>query len=381
MTRLRVLLHALDRTGPPMLARALLRALADRPADEPAVEVQVVALRGGPLRADLDALGEVRVLLRDNEGWDHATPDPARLDEVRASLAGLAAPEVSLLVSVAGGQCLALLDDDPGTVLTWVVEQGEDLHWLDEPVAVADRTDVWLAGNDGSRREVAERVPAGTPVRLCPEFVEPPRVDAERVDAIRRRLTGGADRTVVMGAGIGTWRKAPDLFLEVGLVHRRSDPDSTFVWVGGQDDPLVPLLRDEVSRLGEPPVVTFVDNVERLEDWLAAADVFCHPARLDAFPLVCLHAAALGTPVVAFSGAGGVPEMLGDAFVGAPYPDVRGLAERVEDLSTPARRAAVGDAQRERVQRYLSPVAAADVIDAVLAAARSHELPAVEAAP
>jgi glycosyltransferase involved in cell wall biosynthesis len=34
--------------------------------------------------------------------------------------------------------------------------------------------------------------------------------------------------------------------------------------------------------------------------WLAAADVMLHPARLDAFPLVCLHAAFAGTPTIRF---------------------------------------------------------------------------------
>jgi glycosyltransferase involved in cell wall biosynthesis len=378
MTRIRVLLHALDRTGPPMLARALLRALAGE-AGAPArsaIDVQVVALRGGPLRKDFEELGTVGVLLRDREGWDHGDPDPVRLSEVRAAVADLPPPDISLLVSVAGGQCLALLDGHPGTVVTWVVEQGEDLHWLDEPVGVLARTDLWLAGNEGSRREVSQRLPVGTPVHLCPEFVEPPCADPREVASIRRRLTGVVDRTVVMGAGIGTWRKAPDLFVEVALAHRRSGHDATFVWIGGEDDPLIPLLRAEVAHLGDPAVVTFVDSVTRLDDWLAAADVFCHTARLDAFPLVCLHAAALGTPVVAFSGAGGVPEMLGESFVGAPYPDVRGLAERVDELSSGGARSTAASAQRARVGRYLSDVAAAAVIDAVLGAAQHDELPA-----
>jgi glycogen(starch) synthase len=99
--------------------------------------------------------------------------------------------------------------------------------------------------------------------------------------------------------------------------------------------------------------LTLHRSVPDLADRLAAADILLHPARVDAFPLVCVHAAAAGTPVVAFTDAGGLGEMLGDDLVGAPYPDVVGLVTALERLLDPEVRRAVGEAHRRRAQPFL----------------------------
>ena len=113
-TRLRVLLHAADRTGPPMLARALLRQVS---SDHPEVQADVVAFRGGEMLAELEALGPVTVLLHDHEAWDHAAPDPVRVAELEAVTGALDRPDAVLLVSISGGQCLPYFpetSDGPG---------------------------------------------------------------------------------------------------------------------------------------------------------------------------------------------------------------------------------------------------------------------------
>ena len=78
-----------------------------------------------------------------------------------------------------------------------------------------------------------------------------------------------------------------------------------------------------------------VESVPDLTPWLAAADVFLHPARLDAFPLVCLHASLAGTPVVTFRGVGGTDEMFGDDAAGPGYPDVEAMAARAGEPPGP----------------------------------------------
>ena len=368
-TRLRVLLHAADRTGPPMLARALLRQVT---SDHPEVQVDVVAFRGGEMVAELEALGPVTVLLHDHEAWDHAAPDPVRVAELEAVTGALERPDAVLLVSISGGQCLPYFPEAPGgpggapPVVSWVVEQGEDLHWLGTPVAVAARTDVWLAGSATTRDELVGRLGPAVAIEVVPEFVETPADPAPEVVAARRdELRGGADDLLVVGAGIATVRKAPDLFLEAAAVASHRDHDDAFVWLGGTDDPLWPLVDDERQRLGLDHF-TLAPSVPDLTPTLAAADVFLHTARLDAFPLVCLHAVLAGTPVVAFSGAGGVPEMLGDAFVGAEYPDLAGLVEQLDRLRDPQVRVQVAAAQLAYVApRFTAASAAVAVVDAV----------------
>ena len=92
-------------------------------------------------------------------------------------------------------------------------------------------------------------------------------------------------------------------------------------------------------------------------------------AGLDAFPLVCLHAASMGVPVVAFAGNGGVEAMFGDAFMGAPYPDMVALTRVLDRLDDAADRARVGVAQRAIVEaRWSSAVAAPRLHDHLVAA-------------
>lgn len=365
MPHWRIVVHALDRTGPPMLALALLHWLHDERTDD---TFDVVAFRGGELLHDLLELCPTRVVLDPHEAWDWRSPDPVRVGHLGGRTAGLPAADATLLVSVAAAQALPFLPAAvSGPVVTWIVEQGEDFH-----TGADDRTDRWLAGSAGSRSDLLARHPDAE-VWDCPEFVERPVVPD---DDVRRRarlaLGAGDDDVLVVGAGIATVRKAPDLFLEVALADARSTPagqtPARFVWLGGEQDELFHPTRAEAARLGLHDFRLFGSVVD-VVPFLAAADVFLHTARLDSFPLVCLHAAGVGTPVVAFSGAGGVPGMFGPSFVGAPFPDVTGLGARVRELADRTRRAEVAQAQQAAVlERYTVTTGGPVVLDQLLAA-------------
>lgn len=377
----RVLVHAMDRTGPPMLALAFVRWLR---AEHSSDEVHVIGFRGGDLRSEFERVAPVEVILDPSEAWNHHQPRAARVAELRERMRALPPVDASLLVSVAAGQALDLLTGS-GRVITWVVEQGEDLHWLDPPVGVAERTDAWLGGSPGICDEVRRRLnpslTGGHPeICLAPEFIEQPRLGNE-VEYDHRSVLARGWREVVVGAGIGTHRKAPDLFMELAAVWSRRHADeedaghrTAFVWIGGTDDPLVPLLRTEAERIGLDRL-RFMDPVAGIDDFLGAADLFVHPARLDAFPLVCLHAAACGTPVVAFQGCGGVEDMLGSAFRGVPYPDIEALADLAEAVLFEDRES-LAQAQRARVTGRFTSESAAPFLYARMSdeAARSAEV-------
>lgn len=359
---LRVVLHALDRTGPSMLALAHLRWLASQRPDR---SIEVVAFRGGPLAGELAVHGDVHVVLDDHEAWDVSAPDPRRESELEARLSALGPAGANLLVSVAAGQALPLLPATIGPVAVWIVEVGEDLHWLDAPLGWSDRRVTWFAGSEASRHEVDGHPVVSGPVAVVPEFVADPRVVPEaEVAEVRRRLGVDEGSLLVLGAGIATHRKGIDLFAEVAMTSARRGRPARFHWVGGVDDPLYPLIAAEAARVAsahlslQPPVAD-------LAPLIAAADVFLHPARLDAFPLVCLHAAAQQTPVVAFTTSGGVAEMFGGALLGAPYPDVEALAALLDDLADPGHRAAVAHAQRRQVDRFLASAAAPELDRAI----------------
>jgi glycosyltransferase involved in cell wall biosynthesis len=367
---LRLLVHALDRTGPPMLARAFARWVA---AERPGAPIEVVAFRGGPLADDLRALGPVHVVLDHHEPWDVRRPSPARVAELRARLAPLGPARANLLVSVSAAQALPLLGPDIGPVVTWAVEVGEDLHWLDDPVGLVERTSRWLAGSEATRSELAARLGAAARVDVVPEFVEAPVAPSPATRAACRAELGATDHELlVVGAGIGTMRKGLDLFAEAAARWAHQGPvPARFTWIGGTDDPLPGLLARDLGR-PELAGLRILPPVAELDPYLAAADVFLHPARLDAFPLVCVSAAAAGTPVVVFTDAGGAPELFGAEVVGAPYPEVDRLVAAVAALADPVHRAEVGERHRAAARAHLAPAAAPRLqaaLDAVGAAA------------
>lgn len=348
-----------------MLARSFARWLRRH---RPDIELQVVSFRPGPLAAELRSLAVVVELLEPHEPWDHRAPDPRRSAALARAASELERPDAALLVSVAAGQCLPYLADDH-PVVTWSVELGEDLHWVRD-LPELRRTRTWLAGTEAVAAELGALLPAHTPISVVPEFVDDPADEpGDATTSLRAAVEVPEGRLLAVGAGIATVRKAPDLFLEVALAHRRHGGTARFAWIGGEGDPLFPLVGAEAQRVGLGEDLALVASTPDLVSWLGEADVFVHPARLDAFPLVCLHAAAAGTPVVAFSGAGGAQAMFGPSFVGAAYPDVAALSAQVGALADEGRRAAVAAAQRTAIEAHLAPRAAPVLLAALEAAA------------
>lgn len=366
MASWRIVVHALDRTGPPMLARSFLRwALAARPDDA----FDVLAFRGGDLIDSTAELAPVRVVLDPSEPWDAVDSPRSRAATLRRRLSKLPPVDATLLVSVSAGQVLPLLDDD-APIVVWSVERGEDLHWIDRPVGLLERAEHWLAGSEGTARELAGRLPAGTDITVCREFIERP-VPVSTAHRSNCRTAQGADDDdlLVMGAGIGTSRKGVDLFMEVAAAARRREMQRVrFSWLGGERDDLHWRVRSESQRLGLDDLRWF-GSVTDVDPWLAAADVFLQSARLDSFPLICLHAAAVGTPVVSFGGVGGVEEMFGEAFLGRRYPDVEGIVDLLSCLRDPAVRRRRGDEQRTAVLGRFTADGAAPAVMAQLESA------------
>ncbi|MFM7062115.1 MAG: glycosyltransferase [Actinomycetes bacterium] len=330
-----------------------------------------MAFRGGGLAGEATRLAPTTILLDPGEAWDHDQTSSERAPDLRRATQELGEPDVTLLVSVAAGHSLPYLPEPVGAVVCWVVEQGEDLSWLKGPTDLLGRTSTWLAGASNVADELAPLLPPGTDVRVVPEFVDAVRpADEQQVSNCRRALDPEDSQLLVVGAGIATYRKAPDLFYEAAAAHASVAQGSTgWAWLGGERDPLFyPVV--EQARCGPVARFRMFGDVDDVVPWVAAADVVLHPARLDAFPLVCLHAVLAGTPVVSFAGAGGVGEMLGPTFMGVTYPDLHGLAQIVESLRDESLRSEVTAAQTEWARnRFSTDVAAPLLLEQLEAAA------------
>lgn len=213
-----------------------------------------------------------------------------------------------------------------------------------------------LRGATSTKVELLALLGDDQAVCVVPEFVgRPHSVSASARRKIRSDLGVGTDELLVLGVGIGTRRKGIDLFAELGAAAVRAGRSWRFVWIGGERDELfLPVL---VEGLGLP--LDLLPGVDDLDPYFAAADVLAHTARTDAFPLVALHAALADTAVVSFTGGGGMEEMMAEAFLGGPYPDLSALVDQIDLLVEPGTRSRAAGAQRRHViSLYLDEVAA-----------------------
>jgi len=369
MTELVFLGHAVDRSGPPVYLLHLLRWLA---ANTDA-STEVLALEGGALLADYEALTDVRVI---GEPWPVRVPrgsrpltsarDAARRVRLRDVPSG-ALVHVNTAWSVRG---LQYLPEHAGPVVAHVheLEVGLDLHLpAQHRHLLFQRTDRWVAASHAVARNLTDRwnVPAAD-IHVHHEMIDTgAAADIEERDVARLRSSLGLepDTPLVGTAAVVNWRKAPDLFVELAarVTRTRPEVDAHFAWVGIEPgSPEVLAMRRDARRAGVADRVHLVPASSEPLSWMAAFDLFVLTAREDAYPLACLEAAAAARPVICFE-AGGMPEFVGDdAGAVVDFPDVAGMAEVVADLcGSPERRAALGDVGRRRViERHDIAVAA-----------------------
>jgi glycosyltransferase involved in cell wall biosynthesis len=122
--------------------------------------------------------------------------------------------------------------------------------------------------------------------------------------------------------------------------------------------PHVKAVQELVQSLRIQDRVIFTGAVpnEQVPHFMAAADLFVFPSRLETQGLVLIEAMATGTPVVALH-ATGSDDVLADTGAGmlAPPDEVAFAATILDTLADPDRLAAMGQAARHAAQRYSVP--------------------------
>lgn len=340
--RVLTVLHAPERTGPPLFALRYLHWLREQ---RPEWHTDTLFLDGaGDLVPAFEDLGEVLV----EPGWSGSrSPNRGDVRRVRRRLRDRCGPIDLAHVHCAGSMAvMPLLSDVPVLCHLHELSVGLDFH-LSRP-ARRHLTDArrYVAVSDAVRTEFLTRFDTVPPGRVEQQWGF---VDGSTL-AVQPDLGAlGADRSelVVVSAGVRHWRKAPGLFLRVAHRARVLHPDRRwrFVWVGGGGGGggATDCAR-LAQRDGLGDVVEFIDHIADPLPLLAAADVFLHTAREDAFPLVCVEAAALGRPIVSFEN-GGAAELIRRSGCGrvVPFPDVDAMVGALAHLADePAERKALG---------------------------------------
>ena len=348
-------LHAAERTGPPLFALRFLRWLHEQ---RPGWRTDTLFLDGGgDLLGAFEALG--RVVVRERSSPAGQSWTAARMADrgVRRRVADLGRPDLVHVHCAGSMRAVPMLPDAPLLCHVHELSVGLDYHLDPGARSNIDRADHYVAVSDAVRTEFVERFQVD-PARIERQWGF---VDREALEVRPDRAALGAadDRFVVVGSGLRHWRKGPELFLRVAhrAVQLHPDRPWRFVWVGGGSahggaDAYERLATE--SGLGD--VVRFIDHVEDPLPLIAAGDVFLLTAREDAFPLVCVEAAALGRPLVSFD-SGGTPELIRAADCGrvVRFPDVDGVVEALDRL-------AADPAERERLGKSAAAFATANLV-------------------
>jgi glycosyltransferase involved in cell wall biosynthesis len=189
-------------------------------------------------------------------------------------------------------------------------------------------------------------------------------VPAPRLSARARASLGIEDTAFVVG-GIGRLhpQKGWDVLCGAAAQVRAKLPGAIFVVIGEGRE------RARLRAMPSCRNIRFVGYRSQASSLLGAFDVFVMPSRYEAFGRVAVEAMLAGVPVVA-SSVQALPEVLNGHAVLIPPDDSKALAAAIVALAEdPDRRAAMGQAARERTEALfdvnrmaLETVAAYDVL-------------------
>ena len=162
---------------------------------------------------------------------------------------------------------------------------------------------------------------------------------------------------IVVAAGRLTDQKGFDLLISAfRIVAARHPTWSLSIYGAGHRRSE---LADQINRSGLRRIVKLKGFSRSLPDELAKASIFALSSRFEGFSLALVEAMRVGLPPVSFACPHGPPEIITDGVDGllVPPTDVDALGAAICALiEDPARRAALGAAARQSVQRYAPAV-------------------------
>jgi len=353
--------HSAARTGAPLLLLELVRWLAAARRITP----RVALLTGGPLESEYSSVAHTRCAPQSRVGTIAKRLGIPIVTRPRLP------PEVFL-----GGRSVVYANTVAcARALTAFAGKGKPIiHHIHELEAATSRlgmidamranvsiTDLYIAASEAVAEflRTAIAVPPDR-IRVIHEFAINLPCSANRHihrEKIRALLGLNTEHILVLMCGTPEVRKGTDLFIRIASVARASRDGGRlrFLWLGGSAEKqkdYVQLCRNA----GVEAICRFQTSMERPQEWVAAADIFCLTSREDPFSVAMLEAAMHAMPIVCFAGAGGGPEMVEDdaGFVVAKE-DVQAMATACIRLSNDeALRTQLGDAAKTKVQqRYL----------------------------
>lgn len=345
MRRVLFISHNASRTGAPFLLLQVLRWLRANTD----WHLEIVLRESGPLLEEFKAIGPTFVF--DNErplavsGVNWLSRFRRRLD-LRARKSKLISAGFDLVFSntATNGIVLDFLSALKCPVISSIHELQYDLTTVvsaENKRRLFNRTDLFIAGSEAARQNLIWNHQVNQEkVKTLHDFISvdqyPTPLDGIGRQKIKAQLGIAAETLLVCAAGTITWRKGPDLFVQLALHTHAMRPDLQvhFLWIGANpgDRDFVRLQHD-IQFTGLSDRLTLLPATSDYLQYIESSDIFTLMSREDCFPLVMLEAALRSKPILCFEGGGGGPEFVGtDAGLTAPYLNTAELARRVIEL-------------------------------------------------
>jgi len=178
-----------------------------------------------------------------------------------------------------------------------------------------------------------------------------PKLDGKKV---RKKLGLNEKTHIILYCGRLVPVKGVERLLKAARIVLKNVRNVHFVIVG--DGPERQKLEALAEKLGIDEAVTFTGLVsyEEIPEYMAAADIYAHPAYSESFGKACAEASACAKPVVAFK-VGGIPEVVinGETGLLVENGNIKRYARAIMELIKNEKlRKTLGEKGREYIKRY-----------------------------
>lgn len=325
--------HDAQNAGVPLLSLNIIKVLKEQFKRD----VVLILLKGGPLESSFAKLAEVINLNQNSLSY---LENSAQVEEILQDLKnrGIEICYANSIVSNILGEKLnekgikliSIIHELPTSIKTY--------DFIEASKNVMKYSDSVIFPNEFVKSAFIQEFPIEQErITVLPQglFNKTNEIDKLKAKQIlTKELNLPANSRIILGGGYGDLRKGIDLFFKLAFdMLNDLKQDLHFVWLGHRDPILEKWLMHDAEILGVNNRIHLLDFTSQPAYIYQAAEVFVLTSREDPLPSMVLENIDNQTPVLAFSGSGGIPEIIKEIGIEpVPYLDVRSMASSIIEL-------------------------------------------------